>query len=114
MHALISGQILLWFGAIVDIPNGFVICDGTNGTPDLRNKFVVGAGGSFAVDETGGSDNHDHTFIADPHSHTIPAGAGLGPGASFADQTDPASAQGSTDTVDNIPPFHSLAYIMKV
>lgn len=41
--ALPSGVILLWYGAVADIPNGWQLCDGTFGTPDLRNKFVIGA-----------------------------------------------------------------------
>src|SRR6478609_6250644 len=37
------GVILMWSGAIVAIPAGYALCDGTNGTPDLRKKFVYGA-----------------------------------------------------------------------
>lgn len=46
------GIICLWEGAIVDIPAGWQLCDGTNGTPDLRNKFVIGAGDTYAVNDT--------------------------------------------------------------
>lgn len=38
------GIICLWSGAVVDIPDGWHLCDGTEDTPDLRNKFVIGAG----------------------------------------------------------------------
>lgn len=48
-----SGSILLWSGSVGSIPSGFVICDGTNATPDLRNYFVVGAGNSYTVGQTG-------------------------------------------------------------
>lgn len=51
--AVISGMILLWNGLSTNIPAGYVLCDGTNGTPDLRDKFVLGAGG--ALPTTGGS-----------------------------------------------------------
>jgi hypothetical protein len=62
-----SGCILLWSGSIGSIPAGFVLCNGLNSTPDLRDRFVVGAGSSYAVDATGGSANaivvtHTHTF----------------------------------------------------
>lgn len=57
----LTGIICLWSGAIVDIPNGWALCDGGNGTPDLRNKFIVGAGDTYAVAATGGSTSHDHT-----------------------------------------------------
>jgi microcystin-dependent protein len=53
--AIPTGAILLWSGSIASIPSGFVICDGTSGTPDLRDRFVVGAGSSYAVAATGGA-----------------------------------------------------------
>lgn len=55
-----SGAIVLWSGAVVAIPTGYVLCDGANGTPDLTNSFVIGAGDTYAVGATGGADTHDH------------------------------------------------------
>lgn len=52
-----SGTIQMWSGAISDIPDGYVLCDGTDGTPDLTDRFVVGSGGAKAQGETGGSDS---------------------------------------------------------
>jgi microcystin-dependent protein len=49
------GMIIIWSGAIVNIPTGWQLCNGTNGTPDLRDRFVVGAGSSYAVGATGGT-----------------------------------------------------------
>ncbi len=46
------GGIILWSGAIADIPTDYQICDGTNGTPDLRDMFVVGAGNTYAVGDS--------------------------------------------------------------
>lgn len=46
-----AGMILIWSGAVVDIPTGWALCDGNNGTPDLRGKVVIGAGGAWDVDE---------------------------------------------------------------
>jgi len=81
-----SGLISLWSGSIASIPAGWLLCDGTNGTPDLRNRFVVGAGNSYAVGATGGADSvtltslqipgHTHTFSGSTnttgaHTHTI-------------------------------------------
>ena len=60
------GGIVIWSGAIVDIPDNWQICDGTNSTPDLRNRFVVGAGDTYAVTDTGGSASMDLE-----HSHTL-------------------------------------------
>jgi hypothetical protein len=64
-----TGGIILWSGSIAAIPSGWALCNGSNGTPDLRNRFVVGAGSTFAVDATGGSADaitvsHTHTFTA--------------------------------------------------
>lgn len=47
-----KGLICLWSGAIVDIPAGWYLCDGTNGRPDLRDCFVVGAGLTYNPDDT--------------------------------------------------------------
>ena len=49
------GGIILWNGATSTIPANFRLCDGQNGTPDLRDRFVVGAGGAYSVNATGGS-----------------------------------------------------------
>lgn len=51
-----SGSIIHWYGNIADIPDGFALCNGTNGTPDLRDKFIVGAGSTYALSATGGAD----------------------------------------------------------
>jgi hypothetical protein len=73
-----AGIISMWSGSIASIPTGWLICDGTNGTPDLRDRFVVGAGSTYAVNATGGSANatlvsHNHTAtstVTDPgHVH---------------------------------------------
>ena len=50
-----SGGIIIWSGASNAIPTGWYLCDGQNSTPDLRDRFVIGAGSNYAVDATGGS-----------------------------------------------------------
>ena len=75
------GVITLWYGSIGSVPLGWYLCDGANGTPDLRDKFVVAAGSTYAVGATGGSANsvvvsHTHTATSTPtvtdptHSHS--------------------------------------------
>lgn len=64
-----SGVILLWSGASSSIPSGWYLCNGLNGTPNLIDRFVVGAGSSYSVGGTGGSKDaiaisHNHTFSA--------------------------------------------------
>ena len=51
-----QGTILPWYGQSAGIPEGFALCDGTKGTPDLRNRFLVGAGSNYALGDTGGED----------------------------------------------------------
>lgn len=50
-----TGVVVLWSGSVASIPSGWALCDGTSGTPDLRDRFVVGAGSTYAVDATGGA-----------------------------------------------------------
>jgi len=108
-----SGIILLWSGAIVDIPSGYVLCDGNNGTPDLRDKFIVGAGSSYSPDDTGGSATHTHTFTGNGHTHTLQAGTGVASGTIVSNTTDSQQASGTTDAGSSLPPYYALAYIMK-
>ena len=136
-----TGAIFLWSGSIGAIPSGYVICDGTNSTPDLRDRFVIGAGNTYAVAATGGSTDaivvsHTHTAtstVTDPgHTHTnnaITYGSG-GPAASSGGSNLPATATinsattgitvattntstGTSGTNANLPPYYALAYIMK-
>jgi hypothetical protein len=74
------GGIILWSGSVASIPSGWALCNGSNGTPDLRNRFVVGAGSTYAVDATGGSADaivvsHTHTATTTStqgaHSHFV-------------------------------------------
>lgn len=110
-----SGCILLWSGSIAAIPSGWVLCNGSSGTPDLRNRFVVGAGSTYAVGATGGSADavvvsHSHTAtssststVSDPgHTHVLSNvwqyGNGWTPagGGSYFDQNDPTTNSSTT------------------
>jgi hypothetical protein len=65
-----AGTITAWSGSLVDIPTGWVLCDGQNGTPDLRDRFVLGAGASEQPHAKGEADAHSHTV--GPLSQTFP------------------------------------------
>ena len=65
-NAFVAGMIMLWSGSSATIPSGWLLCDGSNSTPDLRNRFVVGATSTYAVGATGGSAN----AIVVSHNHT--------------------------------------------
>jgi hypothetical protein len=137
-----TGMINLWYGAIGSVPSGWYLCDGANGTPDLRDKFVVGAGSTYSVAATGGSADaivvtHNHTatsVVTDPtHLHTFTNYATAGGGATSpvigssnttATQSTNAASTGITvattnasagvsGTNANLPPYYALCYVMK-
>ncbi len=110
----LKGIICLWSGAVVDIPSGWQFCDGTNGSPDLRDKFIVGAGSTYDPGDTGGSSNHQHTFTSDLHDHDISPGSPLAGGAAFNDYTSEVAVTGTTDSGSSLPPFYALAFIIKI
>jgi microcystin-dependent protein len=67
-----SGGIIMWSGTIANIPSGWALCNGANGTPDLRNRFVVGAGSSYSPGNTGGADSVTLTEAQMPsHTHSV-------------------------------------------
>jgi len=134
------GGIIMWSGSVVSIPTGWAICDGNNGTPNLQDRFLVGAGSSYAVGAIGGSADatlvsHSHTAtssVSDPgHFHRTDLTNGNTNGASFS------GGNGSRGTVDtglastgitvgttistegfpatdkNLPPYYALAFIMR-
>ena len=134
--ALPTGAIILWSGSLGSIPSGYVLCDGTNSTPDLRDRFVVAAGSTYAVGATGGSANsivvsHTHTAtVTDPgHNHAYTTHqyftGGTGGGTVFYTEvsantstattgvTVANTSTGTSGTNANLPPYYALAYIMK-
>lgn len=70
--AVPTGLIAMWSGASTNIPNGWALCDGNNNTPDLRDKFIVGAGNAYQVGNTGGADTVALTVNEMPsHNHSL-------------------------------------------
>jgi len=131
-----TGLISLWYGAIGSVPAGWYLCDGSNGTPDLRDKFVVGAGSTYSVAATGGTADavvvtHNHTAtVTDPsHVHNLPLnnpssggaggtglagiGSGLTTSAATTGITVTNASAGVSGTNANLPPYYALAYVMK-
>lgn len=122
INQMFSGIITMWSGSVASIPVGWYLCNGSNGTPDLRDRFVIGAGSNYAVGATGGSKdaiavahshtgttdgrdiNHTHFFSAytggqtADHSHGIPFGPRAGSGAAVSDSQGGAGPIGTYGT----------------
>ena len=141
--AFVTGMIILWYGDTSNIPGGWVLCNGQNGTPDLRNRFVIGAGDNFSAGDTGGSNSVTLSEANLPsHRHFVVSNAlggqnrtnsnvsannqvrkGTGAGNLYESYnlastgSDAAagrsSAVGSGTAFDNKPKYHALCYIMK-
>lgn len=129
------GGIILWSGSTV--PAGWALCNGQNGTPDLRGRFVLGAGAGVAagltertIGQTGGAETHTLT-VAEMPAHNHPTVVGTvgysaswnssaeatkapGQGRNNANQTQGSAMAGGGQAHNNMPPFYVLAYLMRI
>ena len=140
--SLLLGGIAIWSGSTLDIPEKWQLCDGTNGTPDLRNRFVVGAGSTYSVGATGGFTDsivvsHTHTGTTNStggHSHTFQQSAQRGGRARPFSNWDTVAtnenwpttsaglhthdlninSSGSSGVNANLPPYYALCYIQQI
>jgi len=110
------GSIILWALPAAQIPAGWQVADGTNGTLNLTDQFVRGADEDGDVGSQGGSDSQVHTFTGDGHDHDIAHIEGLliQSGSGYDADTEDAVASGTTDSADNRPAFNTAYYIQKV
>lgn len=114
------GGIIMWSGATSTIPSNYHICDGTNGTPNLTNNFIVAAGGTYALGSTGGEATHMLTVNEMPsHNHTVSTGTGGYDKSSFVPSviqsgTYETSSVGGSQPHNNLPPYYALYYIMRI
>ena len=115
------GAIVIWSGSVNNIPAYWHLCDGTNGTIDLRDKFVLGAGNGYSVGATGGEATHTLTIGEMPsHSHSISyeryGGDGSITSADFSRSgfTKTTSTAGGGAAHNNMPPYYALCYIQRI
>ena len=141
--AFVTGMIILWYGNTGNIPGGWVLCNGQNSTPDLRDRFVIGAGNNFNPGDTGGNNSvtlseanlpsHQHYVVSNSlggqnrtnsnvsANNQVAKGTGAGnlyESYNLASTGSGASAGrsssvGSGTAFDNKPLYHALCYIMK-
>ncbi len=109
--SIVPGVITAWAGAIGSVPSGWFLCDGTNGTPDLRDKFLISDGPNFSVGDEGGDPTHIHPFTGDGHAHAVPVETSIEIGTNFWPLTSTDPATGTTDQSSSLPKYWALAYI---
>lgn len=131
-----SGVIVMWSGELDAIPSGWALCDGNNGTPDLRDRFVLGVGAPEYLGSTGGSRRHrhparEHRHQVDPPAMRLRSVPGYGrydgygaaatrgryylfPGQTFDLRPFKSGAAGTAaQDAAHLPPYYKLAFIMK-
>lgn len=141
MEGVPFGAIIMWWGLPTNVPTGWKLCDGTatlvNGqnwqTPDLRDRFIVGAGGAYFAGSVGGYKDAvvvEHTHTTQPHSHTYNEGymdyservdgdddtfrASARPNIESSEAIVIVNSTGESGVDKNLPPYHALCFIMRV
>lgn len=131
-----KGIIGLWLRPLADIPKGWVLCDGGNGTPDLRDYHLKIGNNTSEIGNTGGSNTHTHSAQAHSHSSSSHSHSGSSGGANYTSRHTPSSSHGyskdshthpvssissvnagwnnantTADSSNNEPPYRTVAFI---
>lgn len=120
-----SGAIIAWSGAESKIPIGWALCNGANGTPDLRGRFLLGASVSHATGSKGGEETHTLTVGEMPaHAHdgtkSTEKTAYYGSNSfaevvtSISNTSSATSKTGGDQAHNNMPPYYTICWIMKL
>ena len=118
-----KGGIIMWSGAVTQIPAGWALCNGQNGTPNLSDRFVVCAGSIYAVGATGGSATkniqHTHAFSGrtagdSDHNRSVQANNGSVAEADHTHGYSGTTSAGGSASQDILPPYYALAFIIKL
>ena len=116
----------MWSGSVDEIPPKWALCDGQNGTPDLRGRFIVGAGGTYAVGAKGGFDtvtlsvaqmpSHKHGIYGDQSGSgsLVPMATQKTTPIASVERTDVITNTGGSQAHENRPPYYALCYIMRL
>ena len=136
--ACVAGMVTMWAGAIGSIPTGWQLCNGSSGAPDLRDKFIIGAGNTYAIGNGGGAAtiNIAHTHTGPSHTHTVATNGALTQGTGGHSNDDGfdrgayftithnhggvTGSQGTGNTSSQLsaaqsilPPYFALAFLYK-
>lgn len=135
LAAFPRGVIIPWYAKSGAFPQGWAICDGANGTPDLRGRFLYGVGNMNDVGGNGGSAKHSHPisnvsvsvsgttattqqpgstsdpYKIDDNKGCCPQVAGLAHNHAFSGT---GAANGNTQEADSLPPYITVLYMMKL
>ncbi len=106
--------IMMWFKPIAEIPNGWGLCDGTQGLPDLREKFIKGTAAGVDPGGTGGAVEHVHDIIGGYHAHGILAGEEIAAGEDFDNVTHEVGIIMVSEPADGQPPYYEMVFIGKL
>lgn len=127
-----AGMVVMWSGSPGSIPSGWQLCDGTNSTPNLKGRFIVGYNSSDAdyssIGKTGGSKTMAHTHQVDPPGTTSGDETGWWNTGSWSGSSKTgegsqhhkhsvdiaAFTSGGASSAENRPPYYVLAYICKL
>jgi hypothetical protein len=114
------GGIIMWSGTLASIPAGWALCDGTNGTPDLRDRFIWGCSAGENPGAMGGATSHNHQVDIGPFGSGIPSNSWLAASGGLSylptyDHTHEINPPATASSVaGHIPPYYKLAFIMKL
>lgn len=120
-----AGIIAIWSGSGDNAPGGWALCDGQNGTPDLRDRFVLGAGDTYEVGTSGGEAAHTLTTAEMPsHRHNMSGTYGSTYQHAYGKicvaeyentyNGSTTALEGKGQAHNNMPPFYALCYIIKL
>lgn len=123
-----QGLICMWSGST--IPEGWALCNGENGTPDLRGRFVLGSSDKYAIGDVGGESEarlttnhiprHDHTGSGDTSMYNVNVTSSVTTntrsfiGAAQGTSKSRTGSTGNGEPHNNLPPYYALAFIMKL
>jgi hypothetical protein len=130
-----KGIIGMYFGTLATIPKGWILCDGSNGTQDMRGKWAKITTTVGEIGNTGGSNTHSHAASAHTHAgiahdHSVGDighngtvggdGSGNNPAnddtvhsgnSSSTETLSLAAATTEGDSQNNEPPYRTAAFV---